>query len=109
MGKKGSPYDSTKTELALSPGCAFEKPDLAPHLQHQGKHLPVLSEMLNRKLILIDTSHALLADESATFGRFMIAQALQACYRRVKEKKPLLVRSSSLSMRPMNILMKSLR
>ncbi len=85
-GKKPSAYDSTKTELRYRLDAFLKNPTLRRIFNTTENTFNPFNEMRDRKLILIDTSHALLADESPTFGRLMIAQTLQACYRRVKEK-----------------------
>ncbi|MEO1747009.1 MAG: hypothetical protein AAFR27_00055, partial [Pseudomonadota bacterium] len=85
-GKKPSPYDSTKTELRYRLDALLRNPTLRRALSATQNTFDVANEMDARKLILIDTSIARLADQSATFGRFMIAQTLKACYQRVKAK-----------------------
>ena len=85
-GKKGSPYDGTKTELSYRLDALLKNPTLRRMFNTSENRFNMVREMASRKLVLIDTSLALLAQESATFGRFMIAQALQACYARVKAK-----------------------
>ncbi|MEO1700930.1 MAG: DUF87 domain-containing protein [Pseudomonadota bacterium] len=85
-GKKPSPYESTKTELRYRLDALLRNPTLRRALTAKENTFDVVTEMDERKLILIDTSIARLADQSATFGRFMIAQTLKACYQRVKAK-----------------------
>lgn len=85
-GKKPSPYESTKTELRYRMDALLRNPTLRRALSARENTFDVAKEMDARRLVLIDTSIARLADQSATFGRFMIAQALKACYQRVKTK-----------------------
>lgn len=85
--KKGVNYDGTKAELAYRLDALLRNPTLRRIFNTKENRFNLFQQMLDKKLVLIDTSHARLAEDSATFGRFMIAQALQACYRRVKEKK----------------------
>ena len=85
-GKKPSPYESTKTELRYRLDALLRNPTLRRALSATENTFDVAREMDDRKLILIDTSIARLADQSATFGRFMIAQTLKACYQRVKSR-----------------------
>lgn len=86
-GRKPSAYDGTRTELGYRLDALLKNPTLRRMFNTADNRFSMYDEMQSRKLILIDTSLAQLAAESVTFGRFMIAQALQACYRRVKEKR----------------------
>ncbi len=85
-GKKHNAFDSTRTELGYRLQAVLKNPTFRRIYNTEENTFDFYSEMLERRLILLDTSHAHLAQDSPTFGRFLIAQALQACYQRVKKK-----------------------
>lgn len=85
-GRKRNAYDGTRTELGYRLQAVLKNPTFRRIFNTAENTFDFYSEMLERKLILLDTSHAHLAKDSSTFGRFLIAQALQACYQRVKNK-----------------------
>lgn len=86
-GKKGSSYNGTREELTYRLEGLIKQPTFRRIFQSEENTFDFYSEMQKRKLILLDTSHALLADDSPTLGRFYTAQALQACFQRVKNKE----------------------
>jgi len=98
--KKGMNYESTKTELAYRLDALLRNPTLRRIFNTKENLFNLYEEMLDRKLILIDTSHALLAEDSATFGRFRQATG-------ASRTRKLIDLSSSSSMKPMSILMRS--
>ncbi|MEM8652364.1 MAG: type IV secretory system conjugative DNA transfer family protein, partial [Pseudomonadota bacterium] len=84
---KGNEYDSTRGELAYRIRALTSDVTFRRILQSEYNTFDVYQEMLDRKLILLDTSQAVLGDASPTFGRLLITQILQACYERVKNKE----------------------
>lgn len=86
-GRKSGSYDGTREELSYRLDGLTKQPTFRRILQTDENMFDFYEEMQDRKLILLDTSQALLADDSATLGRFLIANALQACFQRVKNKE----------------------
>lgn len=85
--RKGNSYDSTRQELAYRLDGLIKQPTFRRIFQTKEKTFDFFDEMQKRKLILLDTSQSLLADDSPTLGRFLIANALQACFQRVRSKQ----------------------
>ena len=85
--RKGNSYDSTRQALAYRLDGLTKQPTFRRIFQTKESTFDFYNEMQQRKLILLDTSQSLLADDSATFGRFLIANALQACFQRVRNKQ----------------------
>ncbi len=86
-GKRGNNYTGTREELAYRLDALTSHPVFRRIFQSAENTFDMLEEMEERKLILLDTSHALLGDMSPTLGRFYVAQALQTCFQRVKKKQ----------------------
>ena len=84
---KSNAYDRTREELSYRLDGLTKQPTFRRIFQAEENTFDFYAEMLERKLILLDTSQALLADDSATLGRFFIANALQACFQRVRNKE----------------------
>ena len=85
--RKGNAYDSTRQELSYRLDGLTKQPTFRRIFQTEENTFDFYGEMQERKLILLDTSQALLADGSPTLGRFFIANALQACFQRVRDKE----------------------
>ncbi len=85
--RKGNSYDSTRQELAYRLDGLTKQPTFRRIFQTKENTFDFFDEMQKRKLILLDTSQSLLADDSPTLGRFLIANALQACFQRVHKKQ----------------------
>lgn len=86
-GRKRGPYDSTREELSYRLDGLTRQSTFRRIFGATENTFDFYDEMLQRKLILIDTNQGLLADDSPTFGRYFVAQALQACFKRVRENK----------------------
>jgi len=84
-GKRNS-YDGTREELAYRLDGLTKQPTFRRILRTKENTFDFYSEMEESRLILLDTSQALLSEQSATLGRFFVAQALQACFERVRSK-----------------------
>ncbi len=84
-GKKGS-YDNTRDELSYRLDGLLKQPTFRRIFKTEENTFIFYEEMQESKLILLDTSIALLAENSPTLGRLFVAQALQACFQRVKNK-----------------------
>lgn len=86
LRKKGS-YDSTREELSYRLDGLIKQTTFRRIFQTAENTFDFYTEVQDRKLILIDTNVGLLADDSPTFGRLFVAQSLQACFERVRNKE----------------------
>jgi len=86
-GRKRGIYDSTKEELSYRLDGLTRQATFRRIFNATENTFDFYTEMLERKLILLDTNQGLLSDNSPTFGRFFVAQALQACFQRLRNKQ----------------------
>ena len=86
-GKKRGVYDSTREELSYRLDGLTRQFTFRRIFGAIDNNFNLYDEMLNKQLVLIDTNQGLLSDDSPTFGRYFVAQALQACFKRVRNKK----------------------
>ncbi|MDJ0613248.1 MAG: type IV secretion system DNA-binding domain-containing protein [Rhizobiaceae bacterium] len=85
--KKRGIYDSTREELAYRLDGLTRQATFRRIFGTEENTFDFYEEVLERKLILLHTNRGLLSDDSRTFGRFFVAQALQACFQRLRTKK----------------------
>ncbi|MEM7068326.1 MAG: type IV secretion system DNA-binding domain-containing protein [Pseudomonadota bacterium] len=85
--RKRGIYDSTKEELAYRLDGLTRQATFRRIFNTEENTFDFYQEVLERKLILIDTNQGLLSDSSRTFGRLFVAQALQACFQRLRKKQ----------------------